>query len=194
VFGFAPFRVRIKFKRTFLTETGLATEAQLIPPVVLSPATEYWPRRDGITFTVLRLGLSSSDENLIYWNDTRSFSTRLEHLLSFSEFERPAPPDSATYRIGKATVTPWLELERRPFGLEVWASSGLTSERKLAAFIPNCMFDAPRLRQGKITRRKREAVLKSHGWEEEKASDLGEYGQIPGDFQHRYLSVNVSCI
>jgi hypothetical protein len=196
VASFAPFLVAIRFKPEFLTETGIATEAQLVPPVIVPSAAEYWPRRDGITFTVLRLGLFSSEENLIYWNDTRRFSTKFEPLVVFSEFERPAPLEMEILRdLGKDTVTPWVEMEQGADGFELWVSAtGPTSNRKLAALIPCCMFDAPRLKGGKLPPNKRDSVLKKHGWTQDEPTDLGEFGQRPGDFQHRYLTISVRYI
>lgn len=194
VFGFSPFRVRIQFKRQLLVESGIAMETQLVPPTHVPPTTEYWPLRDGITFSVLRLGLTNTDQNLIYWHHSRWFSTKLETLVQFEQFERAVPAGSALWGTGVDTMTPCLELERGRVGIEVWASCGLTSERKLAAFIPHCMFDAPRLREGKLPPRKRAKVLKQHGWTQDEPTDLEQYGRIPGDFQHSYLSVTVSYI
>jgi len=194
-FGFEPFRVSIEFKRDFLTETGVATESQLGPPATYPPATEYWPRRDGISFTVLRLSLFRSEGNLIYWNDTRSFSTKLDYILHFNEFERDAPEGSLVRQLGKDTITPYIEIEPVAGGLEPWvAASESQSDRRLAVVIPHCVFGAARLREGNLKPRKRDAVLKRHGWTEDEPADLGEYGRIPGDFQHRYLTVSVRYI
>ena len=194
IFGFSPFRVRIQFKRQLLIESGIALDTQLVPPTHVAPATEYWPLRDGITFSVLRLGLTSAEQNLIYWHHSRWFSTKLETCVQFEQFERAVPEGSARWENGVRTMTPWLELEHGRGGMEVWASSGLTSERKLAAFIPYCMFDAPRLRDGKLPPKKRAKVLKQHGWTQDEPTELGEYGTIPGDFQHPYFSVRFSYI
>jgi hypothetical protein len=194
-FGFAPFVVRIAFTRAFVTETGIATDSQLVPPAVVPPATEYWPRRDGIRFTVLRLGLFGREGNLIYWNDHRRFSTKFEHLVSFAEFARPVDAGSLLAQGGESKVTPTLEIDEIRGGLQVSvSSSGAASERKVAVVIPHCLFDVPRLRDGKLPRRKRDAVLQRHGWTQREATDLGEYGRIPGDFEHRYLTIGISCI
>jgi hypothetical protein len=133
------------------------------------------------------------DHNLIYWHDSRWFSTRFETYVRFEQFER-AVPVGPLEKVGVDTMTPWLELEPGHGGIEVWASCGLTSERKLAAFIPHCMFDAPRLRGGRLPAKKRTAVLKQHGWTQDEPTDLGEHGRIPGDFQHNYMTVSVTAM
>ena len=195
MFGFAPFIVRIRFTAAFLTETGIATAEQLVPPARVPAAGEYWPRRDGITFTVLRLGLLSTDENLIYWNDLRGFSTRWDHSLMFDEFSRPADPKGLRARLGESTDTPRLEIDPAGIGLNVLVSAdGTSSGRKLAVVIPYCLFDTSRLRGGKLSGRKRAAVLKQFGWAQEEPIDLGEHGTVQGDFIHPYLTVAVAYI
>ena len=185
-FGFAPFKVQVMFTPDLLRETGIATTDQL----AVRP-----PRRDGVTFTVLRLGLWSREANLIFWDDTCRFSTELATVVQFDEFERELPAGHMRRRAGIATGIPTLTIERGLKCLEVVVeSTGARSDRRRVAVIPHCLFDSPRLRQGKLSKKRRAKVLEAAGWTQDAPTDLGEYGFMPGDFHHKYLTVSTHYI
>lgn len=164
---FEPFTVRIRLLYPLLTDRALASPEQLKSIRHAANNQEnrpYSPLLDGISFTVLRPGVLSSSDTLVFWPDFKSFSTNVETIVQLKELEQPATGDVALVH---TTWSPSWKLSQRLEGLDLRVSAAPGSfETPRAALLPWSVFGISQWRYGTLSPKRHAAQLKKEGWKE----------------------------
>lgn len=156
-FEFAPFTITIMPTRAFLIEHGIASNEELdqLEESVGNADPAYVSLREGVTFTVLNLGLSSTDGNRIYWNGGKAFTTEIEYSVEMrGGFQSQGAHQYLPCFFYVRGVRDGLEI-----GYELPGA-----DKHAACLLPYCEFGTARFRGGRLSASRCARTIAQAGW------------------------------